>query len=145
MRPRNIQYTRLNVKEGSYLLEEPESVEAPFGGSAEFKCLIETDPSLKSSLVRSWKRNGQLLALKHDKIQTQDSGTKLIIQNLNSEDSGRITCFVKTSIDSLTSKEATLSILRPTKIVEQSAGVKEVSEGSDITHECRARNKVALQ
>ena len=95
-------YARLDVKSGSYILEEPQSVEAPHGGKAEFSCLARTDPSLKSSLVISWQRNGRSLAVKPSKIDTEDSGTKLIIHNLNSEDAGEITCLLKTSIDSLT-------------------------------------------
>lgn len=138
-------YARLEITAGTYFLEEPESAEASFGGNVEFRCIPHTDPSLKSNLVVSWKRNGQPITVESNKFKTHDSGTVLIISDLNSEDSGEISCFVKTDIDSLSSQVATLLVLRPTKIVEQSPGVKDVPEGSDITLECRVETDPKLQ
>ena len=138
-------YARLDVKTGSYMIEEPQSVEAPTGGVAVFTCLAQTDPSLAAGLVMSWSRNGQPLINNPNKIQIQESGTKLVISQLNHEDSGEITCHVKTSLDSLKSKVALLSILRPTTIVEQSQGEKEIPEGSDLSLECRVETDPKLE
>ena len=70
----------------------------------------------------------------------------MVLRALTAEDSGRLQCLVTTSADSVTSLAASLTVLRPTVILEASTpGLREVLEGTAVTLECRAATDPSVQ
>ena len=65
--------------------------------------------------------------------------------NLRAEQSGIIECEVKTRIDQVISSPANLSVYSTTKIQDQTRGVVEVVEDSNVDLECRANTDKNLQ
>jgi hypothetical protein len=135
----------LGIKHGTEITRPPVDWEAEIGEEAEFQCRVTTDPSLRPSLAIAWLRDGVEVELGPRALVTE-GGARLVLRVLTPGDAGRLQCRATTTADTVTSGPGVLTVVRPTAIVEGSAGgLREVVEGAGLTLECRAETDPSVE